>query len=234
MMWSIPKHATCIKICEIESEHDMRTACEAGAHALGLHWFRHHDPVEREATFASFLASIPPGVHRVFLSDLAFAPCIRVMQWLAADTIQLYPDWSAAQVAAFRAALGRDITIWKLLSAQPSENCPPDLNAFLQQYDAVVDGFVLDSYRAGGTGKTADWAHCAAIVRATRRPVVLAGGLTADNVGVAMTQVRPFGVDVETGVSDRLPHGALVKNRDKCRRFVMAVRRADRTAALPV
>lgn len=227
MMWSVPNNVTCIKICEIESWHDMYIACQAGAHALGLHWFRHHDPAEREATFATFLASIPPGVHRVLLSDLAFASCVQVAQRLAIDTLQLYPDWSAAQVAAFRSAVGRDITIWKLLSAQPHENCPADIAVFLRQYDTVVDGFLLDSYRAGGTGKTANWDDCAAIVRATRRPVVLAGGLTADNVSAAIARVRPFGVDVESGVSDRRPDGTLVKNRDKCCRFVSAVRRAS-------
>ena len=95
-----------------------------------------------------------------------------------------------------------------------------------------MDGFLLDSYRAGGTGKTADWEHCAAIVRAARRPVFLAGGLTADNLGEAIARVGPFGVDVESGVSDRLPNGSLVKNPDKCRRFVTAVRSAD--TALPL
>lgn len=227
MMWFTPNNATCIKICEIESWHDMHSACEAGAHALGFHWFRHHDPAERQSTFATFLATIPPDVHRVLLSDLALEPCVQAMQYLAADTIQLYPDWSTSQVVALRAALGREITIWKLLSAQPHENSPPDMATFLQQYEAVVDGFLLDSHRAGGSGQTADWAYCAAIVQATHRPVLLAGGLTAENVDQAIAQVRPFGVDVESGVSDRLANGMLVKNRDKCRRFVLAVRQAD-------
>lgn len=235
-MGSTPDNYTRIKICEIESRHDMHTACAAGVHALGFHSFTHHDPVERVRTFSALLPSVPPGVHRVLLSDLAFDDLVWIVERLAIDTIQLYPDWDKAKIAAFRAAIGHDIKILKLMSAQPHENYPPDFDAFLSIYSDVTDGFLLDSYRAGGTGKTANWEDCAAIVCATRRPVFLAGGLTADNVGEAIARVHPFGVDVESGVSDRLPNGSLMKNADKCRRFVQAVRNADAagSSALPV
>lgn len=226
-MWSQHRSYTRIKLCEIESRQDLHAACQARPDALGFHWFAHHDAEARRQTFSVLWPLIPRGVNRVLLSDLDFAELLWVCSLFDIDTIQLYPDWDKAQVAAWRAAAGRDIRILKLLSAQPHENFTPDTAAFLSFYHDVVDGFLLDSYRAGGTGTPADWDHCATIVRAARRPVFLAGGLTADNVGEAIARVRPFGVDVESGVSDRLPSGALGKNPDKCCGFVTAVRTAD-------
>jgi phosphoribosylanthranilate isomerase len=141
--------------------------------------------------------------------------------------VQLYPDWPAPEVADLRAAGPR---ILKVVSARPEENFSPDYEAVFGRYRDVVDGFLLDSSRAGGTGQTADWGHCARLVRLARRPVFLAGGLTADNVSSAIRTVRPFGVDVETGVSYRVPGGPLVKSLEKCRAFIDAVLRADRRA----
>lgn len=232
MLWSQHCHYTRTKICEIESLHDLHAACQAGADALGFHWFAHHDEEERLQKCSALFPRVPSTVNRVLLSDLEFDQLVWVCTRLDIDTIQLYPDWPQAKVAAWRTAARRDIKILKLMSAQPHENFTPNTATFLSAYRDVVDGFLLDSYRAGGTGKTADWSHCAAIVRAARRPVFLAGGLTTDNVGEAITRVRPFGVDVESGVSDHLPNGSLVKNPDKCYRFVTAVRHADAVLSL--
>lgn len=78
-------------------------------------------------------------------------------------------------------------------------------------YEDRVDAFLLDSGRPsraelGGTGRVHDWSLSAAFVRSTRVPVFLAGGLNAGNVAEALAKVRPFGIDVCTGVrtGDRL------------------------------
>jgi len=112
------------------------------------------------------------------------------------------------------------------MSAQSTENVVDD-RAFLDRYKDVADAILLDSFRAGGTGKLADLDHCRDVVALSPLPVFLAGGLTVDNVGAAIEHVKPFGVDVETGVSDRIPGGPLIKNLDKCTRFLNAVRVND-------
>ncbi|MEO1495421.1 MAG: phosphoribosylanthranilate isomerase, partial [Pseudomonadota bacterium] len=78
-------------------------------------------------------------------------------------------------------------------------------------YEDLIDAFLLDSGRPsqaelGGTGRVHDWSISAEFVRRTRVPVFLAGGLSADNVAEAITTVRPFGVDICSGVrtEDRL------------------------------
>jgi phosphoribosylanthranilate isomerase len=86
-----------------------------------------------------------------------------------------------------------------------------------------VDAILLDTFdaqtgRAGATGKTHDWAVSREVVERVRAPVVLAGGLTAENVARAIERVRPWAVDVHTGVEDERG------NRDfaKIREFVRA------------
>lgn len=98
-------------------------------------------------------------------------------------------------------------------------------------YTPYVHAFLLDSGRPnatiaelGGTGRPHDWAISAAFVKASSRPVFLAGGLTHENVGVAMRQVRPFGLDLCSGVRTE---GRL--DPEKLAAFVRAVEREDAT-----
>jgi phosphoribosylanthranilate isomerase len=101
------------------------------------------------------------------------------------------------------------------------------------RYADVVDAFLLDSRNAatgqvGGTGLVHDWSLSAAIVQRYKVPVVLAGGLTPGNVAAAITQVRPFGVDVNSGVKAA---SGPCKNADKMREFI---RRAKSVSVEPV
>ena len=96
----------------------------------------------------------------------------------------------------------------------------------VHRYAPVVHAFLLDSGRPqaavpelGGTGRVHDWGVSAAIVEATARPVFLAGGLSPDNVADAIRQVRPFGVDICSGVRT---DGAL--DAEKLTAFVASVR----------
>lgn len=199
-----------------------------GADALGFHIFRHQDAVAKTEKFAEIFSYLPAAVNKVLLTDVDYGVLLgTILPRLRVDTIQLYPDWLPEQIEALLEAAPRPIRVLKVMSAQTSENSGQGDAAFLRSYEPVVDGFLLDSWRIGGTGRTADWDHCAEIVRMTRLPVFLAGGLTRENVAEALKQVRPFGVDVENGVSDRILNGPLVKNMQKCRDFIDAVRACD-------
>jgi phosphoribosylanthranilate isomerase len=78
----------------------------------------------------------------------------------------------------------------------------------------------VDPVRRGGTGTTVDWTRAATVSR--RRPIVLAGGLTPENVGEAIARVRPWGVDVASGVES----SPGVKSADRLRAFFASVRAA--------
>lgn len=226
-MWDATRRYTRIKLCEFEALDPAYEASQLGADALGFHIFRHQPIDEKVRRFQEIFRFLPATIDKTLLVDLEPEELLEVLAVLPADTLQLYPDWPPDWIARLRERLARPTRILKVMSAQPRENRISDSQRFVHVYGEVVDGFLLDSYRAGGTGKTADWSQCAAVVKATPLPVFLAGGLTADNVEEAIRTVRPFGVDVENGVSDRLPGGPLVKNMRKCTRFIEAVRQAD-------
>ncbi len=86
---------------------------------------------------------------------------------------------------------------------------------------AFVDDYITDTYdpirkTSGDTGKTHDWGISQRLVQLSNRPVILAGGLTPDNVRMAILQVKPAGVDCHTGVEDASGR----KSREKVERFV--------------
>jgi phosphoribosylanthranilate isomerase len=98
----------------------------------------------------------------------------------------------------------------------------------LAAYADVVSGFLLDTYhkdQAGGTGMVFDWKLVGHVK--PPGPVILAGGLNPENVGAAIRQVKPFGVDVNSGVEYQPGR----KDTDKLKNFVHAVRKADEQAS---
>ena len=102
-----------------------------------------------------------------------------------------------------------------------------ELKALIRQYESFVDAFILDSFdedsgASGATGKVHDWSVSCELVKCSRRKVLLAGGLTPDNVGDAIRKVRPAGVDVHTGVEGEDGR----KDPDRVQRFVDAARAA--------
>lgn len=114
----------------------------------------------------------------------------------------------------FAALRGRFPRTWLLASLRPeawSERAP------------AADAYVLDALQGtkGGTGETVDWDAARRVVERSRIPIILAGGLTPENVGAAIVRVRPWGVDVSSGVET---DG--VKDPERIRAFILAARRA--------
>jgi phosphoribosylanthranilate isomerase len=123
--------------------------------------------------------------------------------------VQIHGGMQATAVAASIAGLD----VWHATSLEG------DLASIDKDTMIVLDA--CDPVRHGGTGRTIDWTRAAEV--AARRRVLLAGGLTAANVRDAIHQVRPFGVDVASGIEQRPG----VKDREAMRAFVAAVREAD-------
>ncbi len=226
-MWDRTRQYSRIKLCEFESLDAAYEASVMGIDALGFHLFAHQNLGERVGRFGEIFRNLPGEVEKVLLTDLDLPVLWQVLFELSPGCIQLYPDWTTDEVAQLRQGCG-GLRVLKVMSARPEENFTPDYTDFLRRYEPVVDGFLLDSFRQGGTGKPADWRACVDVIGMTNLPVFLAGGLTAENVADAIRIVRPFGLDSETAVSVRLPNGSLVKSMEQCRRFVDAVMRADR------
>ncbi len=135
-------------------------------------------------------ADCPPAIAKVGVFVNATAETIKTTVATAKlDVVQLH----GTESPAFCAALGG--RLWKAIPLNREPAYPPA--------DYPVEALLLDyqsNEQHGGTGRTLDWAKAAQFCRETPRPVVLAGGLTPVNVQAAIRAVRPWGVDVSSGV----------------------------------
>jgi phosphoribosylanthranilate isomerase len=174
-----------VKICGITRAEDAAAAVDAGARAIGFVFWpqspRFIDPYRARA----IAAGLPPFVTTVGLFVNQPADHIHgVTSLVRLGAVQLHGD----EPVAFAESLPHPV-IKALTVADPISGWPARMRVLLDAHDPA---------RRGGTGRTIDWTAAAAI--AATRPVLLAGGLTPANVGDAVARVRPFGVDVSSGV----------------------------------
>jgi phosphoribosylanthranilate isomerase len=216
---------TRIKICGIASADEARLAGDAGADALGLNCVGPSSPRHiGDAAAAGITALTPPPVATFLLTVErtadAIAAHVRRTHPTAVQVLWSIDPAEAAHLAAIEPYVRR-VQVIHVESRAALEMIPI--------YSRHVHAFLLDSGRPdaatpelGGTGRPHDWAVSAAFVEASQLPVFLAGGLTPANVGAAIRQVKPFGVDLSSGVrtEGRLDPGKLAA-------FVSAVRAAD-------
>lgn len=192
---------TRVKICCIASPAEAAMAMAAGADALGLVGRMPSGPGPiADDLIASIAAQVPPPVSSFLLTSEITADAIAAhVDATGPGTVQIVSHIDPAQsalLARLRPALRR---------VQVIHVEGPDALDLIPAYAPYVHAFLLDSGRPsagelGGTARTHDWTVSAAFVQASRLPVFLAGGLTAANVGQAIRQVRPFGVDLCSGV----------------------------------
>ena len=179
-----------VKICGITRVEDAEAAIAAGADAVGFVFWpgspRCIDPFRARA----IVRVLPPliGAVGVFVNQTpGYVSAVASVAHLTA--VQLHGDETVADAEA----IGRPV-IKALPLAAASDRA--QLDAWPERMLIMLD--VHDPVRRGGTGRTIDWTEAARV--AARRRVVLAGGLTPDNVADAVARVRPFGIDVSSGV----------------------------------
>lgn len=200
-------------------------AVEAGADALGLVARMPSGPGPiPDAMIARVTACVPPPVATFLLSAETKAEAISAhIRATNPSTVQIVSHIDPVESEKL-AVLEPHIRRVQVVHVEG-----PEALGLIPAYAPHVHAFLLDSGRPnaviaelGGTGRAHDWAVSAAFVRATERPVFLAGGLSAANVADAIRQVRPFGLDLCSGVRT---DGRL--DIDKLAAFVLAVGHAD-------
>lgn len=203
-----------VKICGITRREDAQAAVAAGADALG---FMFYEPSKRHITpenAARMIAEIPVAVERVGVFVNADEATIRqAVEISGINVIQFHGDEVPEFCERFR-----PLKIWKAFRMENADSL-----RMLPQFDQA-DAWLLDSYVKGvhgGTGETFNW-DLAIEAKALGRPVILAGGLVAENVGDAVRQVQPYGIDVSSGVESRPG----IKDEDKIRAFIQAAKGA--------
>jgi len=203
---------TRIKICGITREQDLDSALAAGADAVGFVFYpkspRFLDP--RRA--AELVRRVPPFVTRVGLFvNPEPAELAGILGAVAIDLVQFQGD----EPPAFCEQCGHSYL--KVARMRPGL----DLLEFARTYPSAR-GLLLDAYveSYGGAGQTFDWSL---VPKSLPLPMVVAGGLTAENVGTAIRRIRPWGVDVSSGVE--VAKG--IKDANRIAAFVEAVKTAD-------
>lgn len=203
-----------LKVCCISSVEEAKIAVAAGAHALGLVSAMPSGPGPiTEELIAEIARTVPPGVDTFLLTCRSDAAgIIEQLRRTGCRTVQLVDTVEAGTYAAIRRELP-NVKIVQVIHVQ-------DRGALdeAREAEAHVDAILLDSGRPnaavkelGGTGRVHDWSVSAALVRSVRVPVYLAGGLREENVAEAVRVVRPFGLDLCSGVrtNGRLDAGKL-------------------------
>lgn len=209
------------KVCGLTREADVDAVVDAGADAVG---FVVDVPVDSPREIgveraAALVERVPPFATTVLVT-MPRAPqrTIDLVARVGPDVVQCHGDLPPGDVAYLRSRV--DAHVLKAVDADDVESA--------KQYVDVADALLVDSADAdggGGTGETHDWERTRAAVRDLDAPVVLAGGLNAENVADALDVVDPFGVDVASGVES----SGGVKDHDRVRAFLDAVSRASGT-----
>ena len=202
-----------VKICGITRLQDLHAACDAGADALGFVFYEKSPRHLAIDSAAMLVRALPPFVQSVGLfvnAEPAFIE--QVLRAAPLDLLQFHGDETPADCMRYGRPWIKAVRV----------NRDTDLLECAADFDAAR-GLLLDAYVAGvpgGTGERFDWSL---IPPHLPRPVVLSGGLTPDNVAEAVRRVRPWAVDVSSGVEAEKG----IKDAHKIARFIAKAKEAS-------
>ncbi len=205
-----------VKICGITNAADALAAIDAGANLLGFTFCAKSPRHITEAEAAKIRPQVPKKIEAVGIFVNAPPAVVAALcKSLKLDAAQLHGDESPQTVAE----LARSLTVWKAFRVEPDfrmETLDEYPEAFAFLFDAAHTG------QYGGTGRNTDWdlARRAAV----GRRIILAGGLKVENVAAAVRTVRPYAVDVASGVESKPGK----KDHGRLREFIQEVRRGER------
>jgi len=205
-----------VKICGITNAADALAAVEAGANLLGFNFYAKSPRHISEAEAAKIRPQLPKKVEAVGIFVNTPPAEVGVLcKFLKLDAAQLHGDESAEAVSE----LANRVPVIKAFRVEPDFAMKT-----LDEYSAAF-AFLFDAAHTGqygGTGRTTDWD--AARRAAKDHRIILAGGLKVENVAAAVRIVRPYGIDVASGVESKPGK----KDHGRLREFIQEVRRAER------
>jgi phosphoribosylanthranilate isomerase len=187
---------TWVKICGLTARSDLDAVVAAGADAIGV---TVDVPVETPREIdskqaADLAAAAPPFVTTVLVTMPETAEAaVELVEEVRPDAVQIHGDLPSEELSV----LSESVRGGVIRAVSPGE---------AERHDASADALLVDSLDesgAGGTGEAHDWERTRELAATLSSPVILAGGLTPENVAEAVETVRPFAVDVASGVEAR-------------------------------
>jgi len=205
-----------VKICGITNAADALAAIDAGANLLGFNFYEKSPRHINETEAAKIRPQLPKKIEAVgIFVNAPAAEVAALCKLLKLDAAQLHGDELPETVAE----VSRSVPVWKAFRVEPDFPLKT-LDEFPEAFAFLFDAAHTGQY--GGTGRTTDWdvARRAAV----SRRIILAGGLTVENVAAAVRIVRPYAVDVASGVESKPGK----KDHGRLREFIQEVRRGER------
>ena len=201
------------KICGITRIEDALAAVAAGADAIGLVFYAKSPRAVNVQQARAIIAALPPFVTSVGLFvNASRCELGEILDAVPLDLLQFHGDESAADCEGYHRPYIKALRV----------KAGDDIAAACLAYPRA-SGILLDTYVEGvpgGTGEAFDWSL---VPQGLSKPIILAGGLTSDNVAAAIARVRPYAVDVSGGVEQ----GKGIKDPAKIQAFMQAVRRSN-------
>ncbi len=205
---------TRVKICGLTSVDDALQAAESGADAIGLVFYPRSSRALTAEKAGSIRKALPVFVNVVGLFvNPTEAEVELVLKHVHLDCLQFHGD----EPPAFCASFG--LPYMKAIRVRPELNLLSEISRFSNSSAILLDSY--DKLVAGGTGTSFDWEIAQHCVENTDSKIVLAGGLDASNVAVAIHQVKPWAVDVSSGVES----APGIKSSARMREFIDEVYR---------
>ena len=198
-----------IKICGFTNAENAQQAALTGIDAIGLNFYAKSPRHVNIDSAREIVAALPPFVNKVGLFVNANPSLIdEVLCEVALDTLQFHGDESPSDCAQY------EMPFIKAIRVSPEVDLIKTANEYSQAGALLLDTYQSDFY--GGSGKSFDWSLAKIELDL---PIILAGGLTPDNVSVAINTAQPYAVDVSSGVESAKG----LKDIDKIRAFISNV-----------
>ena len=203
---------TKIKVCGVTSVEDAKLVCSSGVDAIGLNFYSESKRGLTVSEGSAIEVSLPPFVSKVGVFVNPNQSLVnKALETISFDFLQFHGSESVSFCESF------SLPYIKAIPAQNSQQILRDLADYSSASAILLDTKV--GARFGGTGEAFDWK----IVPETKLPLIVAGGLNPQNVFEAVSLMRPFAVDVSSGVEKE----SIQKDFQKMREFVEQVRLAD-------
>ena len=200
-----------VKICGLCTPEDVEAVVEFKPDAIGFVFWQKSRRAVKAEDVGEWTRGVPSSILKVgVFVDSPLAEVARAIKRARLDIVQLHGH-EPPEICELM-----PVKVWKALSIERKLPDPPE--------SYQVDAFVLDSYSAdtpGGTGIIGDWDRSREFVKTSDTPVVLAGGLNPENIREAIRKVKPWGVDVSSGVEVRPGK----KDIEKVREFIRLCRK---------
>jgi phosphoribosylanthranilate isomerase len=215
-----------IQIAGVKNQFEADLIMSEGVKYIGFPLrLDYHEPDLSEDEAATIIHSFPADVNAVLITyENNLCEIIKIVEKLSVPIVQFHGDVAEKTLTILRRFKEKIVIIKSLIV---EEDNLLELKQMIDKFQPYVDAFITDTFdpetgASGATGKTHNWNIARQLVIYADKPVILAGGLDQTNVTTAIREVRPYGVDVHTGVED--------ENGDKDRlKLRMFVQRAKQT-----